>query len=113
MSKSRAELEKKLDELTEELKKVNKSFPSIERRDSWIIKDIDEERLVVLASKKDKGKIVFQTFEPVGVWKEVYDLLVLRKKILHEIGKIDVKLHGPVVFTSRELAGNGFITDEE
>ncbi len=97
--------EEELDRLWEELKRVNRSFPSVERLDGWAPRDVDKERRVVLASKKDSiGRIAFQVFKPVGVWKEVYDLMVLRKKIFHEIGKIERKLHGPAIFTSKEFA---------
>lgn len=101
MSKSRAYLEKKLDELTEELKKVNTSFPSNERLDGWIPRDVIEEEKVVLAAKYEFGEgkeiVDFLGFEPVGVWKEVYDPMVLRKKIMDEIEEVSAKLYGPTV----------------
>lgn len=92
----------------EELKSINKSFPSVERLDGWVPRDVDEERKVVLAAKKDGKKIVFQIFKPAGVWKEVYDLMVSRKKIIHEMDKMETRLHGPAIFTSKEFVENGF-----
>lgn len=100
-----AELEERWNKLHEELKKVNISFPSLESLGGWRPRNVSEKRGgVVLAAKKEDGVIKFKVFKPVGVWKEVYDLLVLRNKIEHEMGKIARKLDGPAVFTSKEFA---------
>lgn len=110
------ELSKKsLEELEEELKKVNTSLPPVKKLNGWVPVQIVEEKDVVLARKRILNRktmeevIAVKAFKPEGVWKEVCDLMVLRKKIIHEMGKIEGKLHGPAVFTSKEFAEN----DEE
>jgi hypothetical protein len=97
MSKSRANLEKKLGELIEDLKKVNGSFPSIEKLDGWIPREVLIKKGVIRAAESEKGKImkyklkiengkpILKEFKPEGVWKEIYDLLVQRRKILREM----------------------------
>jgi len=100
---NREKLEERWDELEAELHKINLSFPPKDKLDGWIIKDADEKWGEVLAEKKIDGKIALKGFEPVGVWKDVYDLLLRRNKILHELDKIAEKLDGPAIFTSKEL----------
>jgi len=97
-------MEERWDELMIELERVNKSFPSKEHLDGWAPKWADEKRKEAVAEKKINNMRVLKEFKPVGVWKDVYEILILKEKILVEMNRIAEKLVGPTIFTSKEFA---------
>lgn len=92
------------DKLWADVKEVNMSFPSVDELGGCIPRDIIVKRRIVLASKREGGRILIVEREPVGVWKEVYSLLVRRKRIRRAMEKIAWYLEGPAIFASKEFA---------
>jgi len=99
-------VKKTWNELLEELKRINDALPGVEELDGWIPRDVDEEEGSVIAVKEVNEKIGVNFFKPVGVWKEVYDLLVQQKRIWLELNKIAREEDGPAVFISKEFTEN-------
>jgi len=85
-------------ELEDDLKKVNMSFPPVEKLDGWIPIDVLEDRGMVLARKRKGEKIGLKAFKPEGIWKEVYDKMLRRKLILDAMEEIAEQEDGPASF---------------
>jgi len=96
------------DELEEELKKVNTSFPPVEKLDGWIPIEVDEDKGEVVARKKIlnretmKKVIAIAVLKADGIWKEVYDKMLRRELILDAMDDLAEREEGPAFFLPDE-----------